>query len=185
MMRKSWLRVSAAAGLAAGAAFAATPAEAHSITAHGMGFASGFAHPFAGVDHVIVMLAVGMLAALRRGLVSIAVPTSFLGFMVIGAIISLSGVAVGLIEPMITASILAVGCLVAIQTRLPVWPMVAVVGFFAFFHGAAHGLQIPAAASPVEFAAGFVLATALLFVLGSLLVLAMRQTVAGARVRQF
>jgi urease accessory protein len=151
-----------------------------------MGFGSGFAHPFAGVDHVIVMLAVGVLAALRRGLVSIAVPVSFLGFMVIGAVIGLSGVAVGLVEPMIIASILAVGCLIAIQGRHPVWPMVAIIGFFALFHGAAHGLEIPVTASPVKFAAGFVLGTALLLALGSLLVLAMRQTVAGsgARVRQ-
>ena len=42
----------------------------------------------------------------------------------------------------------------------------ALVGFFAIFHGHAHGTEMPAAASGVLFGLGFVLATAALHAIG-------------------
>jgi len=41
-----------------------------------------------------------------------------------------------------------------------------VVGFFALFHGYAHGHEMPAAVSAISFSSGFVLATLLLHGLG-------------------
>ena len=50
--------------------------------------------------------------------------------------------AVPAVEPMIAASVLVLGLLVAVQKRMP-WGVAAVVaGVFAFFHGAAHGAEL-------------------------------------------
>jgi urease accessory protein len=42
----------------------------------------------------------------------------------------------------------------------------AIAGVFALFHGYAHGLEMPQAASPMLYALGFVLATACLHGVG-------------------
>ncbi len=38
--------------------------QAHGLGAHGAGFAAGIAHPFLGLDHLLAMLAVGVVWAL-------------------------------------------------------------------------------------------------------------------------
>ncbi|GGJ58377.1 hypothetical protein GCM10008938_50580 [Deinococcus roseus] len=42
----------------------------------------------------------------------------------------------------------------------------ALVGLFALFHGHAHGAEMPSTASGLEYALGFILATALLHLSG-------------------
>ena len=69
-------------------------------------------------------------------------------------------------EPAILASVVALGLLVALAVDLPVWAGGAIVGLFALFHGHAHGSEIPANASGLDYAAGFALATAGLHLLG-------------------
>ena len=66
---------------------------------------------------------------------------------------------------MILASVVIIGLVAATASRLPAAPAMAMVGFFAFFHGHAHGSEI-GTAGVASFAAGFVLATALLHGLG-------------------
>ena len=41
-----------------------------------------------------------------------------------------------------------------------------IVAVFAVFHGYAHGRELPSAADPVGYSAGFVLATGLLYLVG-------------------
>ena len=53
-----------------------SPAFAHS--GHSTSdFASGFTHPFGGIDHVLAMVAVGLLAATLGGRALWAVPAAF------------------------------------------------------------------------------------------------------------
>ena len=49
---------------------------------------------------------------------------------------------------------------------MPIAAAVALVGFFAMFHGYAHGLEMPGTASGLLYGLGFVAATALLHGLG-------------------
>jgi len=58
------------------------------------------------------------------------------------------------------------GLLVAFAARPPLWLAAVVVGAFAVFHGHAHGTELPAAADPLTYAIGFVLATGVLHLLG-------------------
>lgn len=46
------------------------------------------------------------------------------------------------------------------------WAGGALVGFFALFHGMAHGAELPATANPAYFIAGFMLATLALHLIG-------------------
>ena len=83
------------------------------------------------------------------------------GAMVIGYFLALTGLALPFAEPMILASTVALGLLIAAAVRLPVMVGVLLVGLFAVFHGHAHGSELGVAAA-VPFGFGFALATALL-----------------------
>jgi urease accessory protein len=86
--------------------------------------------------------------------------------MLVGGILGMAHVAVPFVEPGILASVVALGLLVAAAADLPVGVGAAIIGVFALFHGHAHGTEIPETAGGVEYAAGFVLATAGLHLVG-------------------
>ncbi|MCU0907725.1 MAG: HupE/UreJ family protein [Rhodobacteraceae bacterium] len=140
---------------------AASPALAHvDPVAHGS-FVAGITHPVFGADHVLAMVAVGLLAVVLGGRALWALPAAFLGCMAAGYGIAVAGVALPLVEPMILASVLALGLLVALAARLPLGTAAAMVGLFGIAHGAAHGGELGTAGA-LAFGAGFLLATAAL-----------------------
>jgi urease accessory protein len=148
--------------IALGLAAAATPACAHTGAGLTSGFASGFIHPFVGQDHVLAMVAVGLLAILLTGPARWAVPASFVGMMVVGGGLGVAGVTVPAGEAGILASIAVLGMVVAWGRSLPVSVAVGLAGFFAIFHGYAHGAEMPAGTSIIFYTVGFCLATAML-----------------------
>lgn len=133
-------------------------------TGHGSvsGFLAGFAHPLSGIDHVLAMVLVGLLAAHIGGRALWAVPLSFVAMMIVGGALGMSGVSVPFVELGIALSVFVLGAAVALQWRVPVAAAMAVAGFFAIFHGHAHGAEMPQTLSGFEYGAGFVAATALL-----------------------
>ena len=147
------------------AALAASPAFAHINPAEHGSFAAGFSHPLTGADHMLAMLAVGLWAALLGGRALWQVPAAFVCAMLAGFGAGMAGFPLPFVEPMILASVMIFGLVAATASRLPTAPAMAMVGFFAFFHGHAHGSEI-GTAGVASFAAGFVLATALLHGLG-------------------
>ncbi len=155
-----------AAALALLTLVAAEPALAHENNGVSGGFLAGFSHPLNGADHLLAMIAVGLWGAfLGRPLIYV-LPVVFPTVMALGGILGMSGVAAPPVELGIAASVLLLGGLVAAAQPLPVWPAAAIVGFFAIFHGFAHGQELPVAADPVGYSLGFVLSTGLLHVLG-------------------
>ena len=66
----------------------------------------------------------------------------------------------------IVMSLIVFGALIAAAAKTPVWVGAAVVGWFATFHGHAHGSELPEAASMLSYAAGFVAATVFLHAIG-------------------
>lgn len=105
------------------------------------GFMAGLLHPFTGIDHLAAMLAVGVWSALAVRPVWMA-PLAFVALLGAGALGGLAGVAVPGVEPMIAASLLVTGLLIATRAQWPVWAAALVAGLFAFFHGAAHGMEL-------------------------------------------
>lgn len=153
---------------AAAALLALTPALAQAHPGHGdiRGFTGGFSHPLSGLDHILAMVAVGLWAAQLGGRALWAVPASFVGFMVVGGALGMAGVHLPMVETGILVSILVLGLLIAAAVRLPAVAGMGIVGLFALFHGHAHGTELPAAATGVLYACGFIVATALLHACG-------------------
>lgn len=134
---------------------------------HGIaGFSSGLTHPLLGLDHLLAMIAIGLWAAQQGGRALWAVPAAFVAAMGLGGGLAWAGLALPQVETGIAVSVLVSGGLIASRRRLPVAAGMAIAAGFALFHGYAHGLEIPQAASPVLYGLGFVLATALLHGLG-------------------
>lgn len=163
---------------------AVTVASAHTGQGpHLHGFFDGFVHPLLGADHLAAMLAVGLWAASLGGRAVVAVPAAFVALLAVGGALGAEGVPLPAVEPVITASVVVLGLLVALAVRLPVGPAALLVGAFGLFHGVAHGAEMPAAAAPLAYGLGFVIATVLLHAAGIGLwtALARRAPVAVAR----
>ena len=155
---KSALILIAASALSMSAS-AHTVVEAHSHS----GFISGFVHPLFGLDHLAAMVAVGLWSALvaRRAWPDLLwAPLGFAALLLAGAVLGLAGVGMPAVEPMIAASLLVLGLLVATRVRLPGLAAAALVGVFAVFHGVAHGYELTGDAQAWPTLAGMLLATA-------------------------
>jgi urease accessory protein len=135
---------------------------------HAGGALHGFMHPFAGVDHLLAMLIVGMWAVRLPGTTRWLLPAVFVCFMAIGA--ALGELALAFVEPMIALSVLVFGLAATLAKRLPASVGGAIVALFALYHGHAHFVEMPAT-SPVGFLGGMLLATALLHLAGALIFL--------------
>ena len=144
----------------------ASPALAHVGVGSTASFAAGVAHPLSGIDHMAVMVAIGLWAALKGGRALWVWPCTFVGVMLVGGALGMLHVSVPFAEPGILASVVALGLLVALAVDLPVWLGAVVVAVFALLHGYAHGSEVAENVGGVEYMAGFTLATATLHLIG-------------------
>ena len=140
--------------------------EAHVGTGLAGGFGSGFKHPLIGFDHVLAMVSVGLWGAFLGRPLIFALPVVFPAMMVVGAIMGMFVVPLPSVELGIALSVVVLGGCIALSARAPVWAASIIVAVFAVFHGYAHGKELPSAADPISYSAGFVLATGLLHVAG-------------------
>lgn len=158
-------------------AASAAPAFAHLDPAEHGSFMAGVSHPLFGLDHILAMVAVGLWAALlaqgdgrsrNRAADSRAiwlVPSAFVGTMALGFAAALLALPLPLVEPVILASVVVIGLFAAVALDVPAALAMLLVGFFAFFHGHAHGGELGAAGA-LAFGVGFALSTALLHLAG-------------------
>ena len=155
MKGKYW----SAATLAVAASLIVPIAAAHTLGAHGAGFASGVAHPLAGLDHILAMIAVGLWAAQLGDRAYWNVPLAFVGMMALGAVVAAAGLTLPAVESGIAASVLILGLVIAFSVRMSIPLGMVLVGVFALFHGHAHGTELPQAASAASYGLGMLLAT--------------------------
>ena len=148
----------------------ATPALAWAHVGSGEGAATDFwtgaGHPLSGLDHLLTMVAAGVWAAQSGGRSVWAVPVAFVTLMLAGGAAGLAGLSLPYVEQGIVASLLVLGLLIASACRMSVLAGMAIAGFFAIFHGYAHGAEMPLASGTLAYSTGFALATALLHGLG-------------------
>ena len=121
------------------------------------GFLSGLGHPVIGLDHLVFVVATGLLAAIQpQGLM---IPIAFVVTALAGTGIHLMGLDLPAPEIVISASVVLFGGLLATKHRLN-WLLVTGLGAIAgLFHGYAYGEAIVGAEpSPlVAYLSGFTL----------------------------
>ena len=142
----------------------ASSASAHSA-GQLSGFGAGFRHPLSGPDHLLAMVAVGVLAAPlgRRGL---WIPAAFMSAMLVGGLSGIAGLHLPFVEQGIALSVLLLGLLLAFSHKLPLGALAGLAGLMGVLHGHAHGAELPENVGALAFFAGFTLATALLHAAG-------------------
>lgn len=158
---------------AAAILFAAQIAQAHPGHAGHGTIHAGFAHPFSGIDHILAMISVGLLAAQIGRIWTL--PLTFLTLMTVGGILNFAGARIPGVEQGIIASVMVLGLLIAISAKMPLAIPLTLVGLFAIAHGYAHVAEMRAGLSPAGYATGFIAATALLHSIGIALGLAARE----------
>ncbi|MBK8452891.1 MAG: HupE/UreJ family protein [Thiofilum sp.] len=141
-------------------------ALAHSGAGDGSGFVSGFLHPLGGLDHVAAMVAVGILGAFMGKPAIWVLPITFPIVMAFGGVLGVLGVPVPGIEIGIAVSSIVLGIMIIMGTKPPLPIAITIVAAFAIFHGYAHGAELPQAANPLAYSAGFVISTGLLHLAG-------------------
>jgi urease accessory protein len=139
---------------------------AHNPTGVAGGFASGFMHPLTGIDHILAMVAVGIWGAQLGAPAIWALPVAFPLVMSVGGAMGVRGVPLVGVDIGIAASALLLGLMIFSEARPPLAAAALLVGFFAIFHGYAHGAELPHAANPLAYGVGFVIATGMLHVSG-------------------
>jgi len=144
----------------------AQPALAHPQKGEAVGFLTGFRHPISGLDHVLAMVAVGLWGAQLGAPAIWLLPVAFPMVMAFGGMLGLMGVPIPGIEYGIALSAILLGAAVMFEYRPPLGLAAALVGFFAIFHGHAHGTELPPGQSALLYSVGFVMATGCLHALG-------------------
>lgn len=130
------------------------------------GFATGFNHPVLGFDHLLAMVSVGMVSSQMGGKALWSVPATFVLVMLGGGVMGMQGVPLFSVEIGIALSVLVLGLAIAIDKKIPVAVVMAFVGFFAVFHGHAHGTEMPLILKPYMYALGFMTGTTIIHIVG-------------------
>ena len=141
-------------------------ALAHEETGAAVGFGRGFHHPISGLDHVMAMVAVGIWGAQLGAPAIWVLPITFPTVMAFGGMLGLMGVRLPGAEICIALSAVALGLMIVREARPSLWIAGILVGFFAIFHGYAHGTELPPGTSGLTYSIGFVVATGLLHACG-------------------
>ena len=144
----------------------AQPVFAHVGQGNAYGLLTGFVHPLSGADHMLAMVAVGLWGAQLGAPAIWVLPVAFPMVMAMGGMLGLMGVPLPGIEYGIAASAIMLGVAVTFEIRPPLALAAVLVGFFAIFHGHAHGTELPPGQSALLYSMGFVIATGCLHALG-------------------
>lgn len=139
----------------------AIPAHAHHAmggkpVSNGLeGFASGVAHPLIGVDHLAMIIAIGVLSALLRP--GLLVAFTFVIAAMFGTGLHLLGLSLPLSEPLVSLSVLAAGILITLRRSLHSGIVLGLSATGGLLHGYAYGESIFGAqtGSLVAYLAGF------------------------------
>ena len=145
---------------------AAGAAQAHPAVGSADSFIAHYAHPLSGLDHIVVIAAVGACAALKGGRALWLWPAAFIGVVLVGALLGMAQTPLPFIEAGILASLVVMGLVVAMAGNLPYSTGAVLIGACALFHGHAHGAEMPETVGRLAYIAGFVATTAALLFVG-------------------
>lgn len=125
---------------------AAVPAHAHHamggkpVSTGFEGFMSGIAHPVIGIDHLAMIIAIGVLSALLRP--GFFVAGTFVVAAMFGTGLHLLGLSLPLSEPLVSLSVLAAGILITLRRSLNTSVVLGLSAVGGLLHGYAYGESI-------------------------------------------
>jgi urease accessory protein len=140
--------------------------QAHVAHSDHASILAGLGHPFSGIDHILVMIAIGIWASQLGRRAVFALPVAFPLIMTLGAFLGVIGVPLPAVEAGIALSAIFLGAAVLLKSRADLRMAVPLVAIFGLFHGHAHGSELPLEQNALLFGAGFVAGTGLLHAVG-------------------
>ncbi|WP_427977787.1 HupE/UreJ family protein [Agarivorans sp.] len=128
------------------------PSFAHEGHHHGL--SDGLLHPLTGLDHLIALSLIGLLAS-QSGKLKLSLAQSLFA-LVLAAVVANMGFVPPMLETGLAISLLVMAVLVAKVLPRSAGIASLVVCLVAALHGAAHGNEVPASADLKLFFAGFI-----------------------------
>ena len=144
------------AAVLAASALLFTPTLALAHPGHGESISAGFLHPFTGVDHLLALASLGVLAAQLAPKRALSLVGGFLAAFTLAFAAAQNGLALPAQEGVLAASLLGMGALVMMGRRLPFALSLAVTMLFAAYHGVAHGSELGAFAATTSLTGFFI-----------------------------
>ena len=139
-------RIATVSAAAAALCAASVPASAHHVMDGNMpgtfmeGLLSGLGHPIIGIDHLLFIIGVGLLAGMTRS--KFTMPLAFVLGTLGGATFHLSGMNIAFAEIAILASVALMAIAVFRGAALPALPTALLVAAAGLFHGYAYAESI-------------------------------------------
>ena len=149
-------------------AIALTPVAAHAhIGAGDLHYhLTAFAHPFGGLDHLVIALLVGIYAAWLGGRALWALPTTFVAAMAVGIGLGAAGLVPPGVAIGIMLSMVLLGAMLAMGPSLRLAHILPAVAAAGVFHGLAHGSELAAGGAQLSVAAAALGGSRVLHALG-------------------
>lgn len=137
-------------------------AWSHQVSNNTLGFQHGFFHPFSGLDHILAILSVGLLASQQVKPKKWLFPLCFLLGMLVGAILGFQSISIPFVQLVLLISVFLLALIISFPTILPSFAMIVSICLFALYHGHAHVEHLTANTFPMLYCTGFLTATILL-----------------------
>jgi len=109
----------------------------HAEVMEGHPLIQGLSMPLHGLDHILMAIAVGIIAIQLGGRALWMAPLGFSVVLLTGGLLNLGGVSVPFLEQMILASLILAGLQLSLKSRLPAGIIVALFSLMGAFHGQA------------------------------------------------
>ena len=130
---------------------------------HGSGIMAGLSHPILGLDHLLAILCIGFLSAQLNIKSSWMIPLVFAIAMLVSGWLGIGTDGFTGMEQGIAISVIVMGILVALKKKIGIVPTALLAGVIGFFHGYAHGVEMPEESSPFVYISGYLLGVAIIF----------------------
>ena len=122
-------------------AFAHHPSGGEVPSNFAEGFLSGIGHPVIGIDHLVFVVAIGLVAALSKKL-GMVIPVASVAATAAGTALHLQSINLPVPELMISASVLVMGIFLAREKQVNLAIVTAIAAIAGIFHGYAYGESI-------------------------------------------
>jgi len=143
------------------------PLQVFAHGAHGTGFVAGITHPVFGLDHLAAIIGFGIISfsilATKKWLPSAA----FVLAMILGGYLGVNAEPFLITEWIIVGSVLLTGLMLGIGKDISLTILLALGALFGFFHGHAHGVEMPTDSNVGSYILGFIIATSILSLIGA------------------